>query len=99
MRTARSGSRWAASAHPANLVLTNVHGPGKPLYLLDSELVGLYPIVPLMPGQSLAIAVLSYAGQLYWGFHADKAHFTGLDDWSSDVARAFDELYFAATRP
>ena len=92
-------TRRALRGHPANLVVTNVRGPDRPLYLLASRLRALYPIVPLMPGQTLAIAVMSYAGVLFWGFHADEDRFPSLAGWSKELQRAFDALHAASTRP
>ncbi|MEZ4292981.1 MAG: WS/DGAT domain-containing protein [Myxococcota bacterium] len=66
-RLTRALTRRALALHVANLVVTNVRGPSAPLYLLDAPLERTWPIVPLMPGQTLAVAVMSYAGRLHWG--------------------------------
>ena len=92
-------TRWAVQSHPANLVVTNIPGPRNPLYLLKSRLLAAYPIVPLMPGQTLAVAVLSYGEGRFWGFHADQERFPDLSDWSKMANDAFEELYSAALRP
>jgi len=93
----RSVERWVLSRHPANIVLTNVRGPRAQLSLLDAPLERVIPIVPLMPGQALAIAVASYAGRLFWGLHADAARIDDLDDWKRDVEQSFEDLWRAAT--
>lgn len=82
--------------HPANLVVTNVPGPAQTLELLGAPLRRAYPIVPLMPGQALTVAVLSYAGRLFWAFHADPDAFPDLETWSKEVQRAFEDLHEAA---
>lgn len=92
-------TRRALRTQPANLVVTNVRGPAEPLYLLESRMQASYPIVPLMPGQTLAIAVMSYAGKLYWGLHADAEHFPSLGDWCEELERAFGALHDAVMRP
>lgn len=89
--------RWVLTQHLANIVLTNIRGPRIPLSLLDAPLESVIPIVPLMPGQALAIAVASYAGRLFWGLHADAAQFEDPDEWASCVALSFDDLSRSAT--
>ncbi len=84
--------------HPANLVVTNVRGPARPLFLLEASLQSAYPIVPLMPGHALNIAVLSYAGRLFWTFHADAFGIEDMPGWSKEVQCAFEDIHGAATR-
>jgi WS/DGAT/MGAT family acyltransferase len=84
--------------HPASLVVTNVPGPVQPLYLLEASLESAYPIVPLMPGHALNVAVLSYAGRLFWTFHADAFAIGDLVGWSKEVQCAFEDIHAAATR-
>ena len=96
---ARSFTRLAlTSVHPASLVVTNVRGPAQPLYLLEAALESAYPIVPLLPGHTLNVAVLSQAGRLFWTFHADACGFGDLAGWSKEVQSAFEEIHAAATR-
>jgi len=87
-----------ASVHPASLVVTNVPGPSQRLYLLEASLESAYPIVPLLPGHALNVAVLSYAGRLFWTFHADACGIGDIVGWSKEVQRAFEDLHGAATR-
>lgn len=98
-RLTRALTRLAATRlRPANLVVTNVPGPAQPLELLGAPLLAAYPIVPLMPGHALTIAVLSYAGRLFWTFHADPDAIPDLKSWSMAVQRAFEDLHEAALR-
>ena len=60
-----------AISGPINAIVTNVPGPPVPLYLLGSRLVEVYPLVPIFENLGLGIAVMSYAGKLYFGFNAD----------------------------
>ncbi len=95
----RAVTRFAANRlRPANLVVTNVPGPAQPLDLLGARLLAAYPIVPLIPGHALTIAVLSYAGRLFWAFHADPDAIPDLQRWSKEVQRAFEDLHAAALR-
>ncbi|HTY73349.1 MAG TPA: wax ester/triacylglycerol synthase family O-acyltransferase [Actinomycetes bacterium] len=68
------GARVAAglSRRLFNLVVTNVPGPQRPLYAAGARLVRAYPVVPLAPGQALAIGVTSYDGGVYYGLWADR---------------------------
>ncbi len=54
-----------------NLILTNVPGPPVPLYLFERRMTGVCPLVPLLRGHGLGLAVFSYDRTLTWGFHVD----------------------------
>jgi len=84
----RRVTRWWAG----NLIVTDVPGPQVPLYLLGARLLEGYPFVPMMANQALGIAVLSYAGGLYWGFNADWDAITDLHDLVDCFSAEFAEL-------
>ena len=79
-----------------NTIVTNVPGPQFPLYTVGARLLGMYPIVPLIPGCGLGIALFSYEGKLCWGFDADLQLVPDVDDFTADVRTAFEELRKAA---
>ena len=54
----------------ANLVISNVPGPDFPLYLGGAEMLGMFPLGPVMDGMGLNITIMSYRGVLYWGLVA-----------------------------
>ncbi len=54
-----------------NVVVTNVPGPSIPLYALGAKLIEAFPILPLVGNQSLAVAAMSYEGQLNLGVLSD----------------------------
>jgi len=89
-------ARVAARVHAFNIVVTNVPGPPFPLYLLGARLEGIYPQVPLFGLQSIALALFSYAGGLFWGLNADWQHVPDLHDFADDLVGAFVELRAAA---
>jgi hypothetical protein len=62
----RLGVAWMArhSASKINLYVTNVPGPGRPLWFAGARLRTAYPLPPLIAGVPLAVGVLSYAGAL-----------------------------------
>ncbi len=54
-------------------------GPQQPLYALGSRIRAVWPIVPLAAEHSIALAVLSYDGELFFTFNADRDAVTDLD--------------------
>ncbi len=50
-----------------NLVITNVPGPQKPLYLGGAKVLGTYGTAPLIDGLGLILVIFSYAGRLSIG--------------------------------
>jgi len=75
-----------------NVVITNVPGPREPVYLLESQMGDIYPLVPLASNQSLGIALFSYHGKLQWGFHGDWDAVPDLHDLVEGVDRHFTAL-------
>ena len=53
-----------------NLVISNVRGPGAPLYAAGARLTEAYPLGPLMEGAGMNITVLSYADSIDFGIIA-----------------------------
>jgi diacylglycerol O-acyltransferase / wax synthase len=56
---------------PFNMVCTNVPGPQHPLYLLGQKLLRWYPYVPVGGEMAVNCAILSYDGNVYFGFSGD----------------------------
>lgn len=57
---------------PFNLIISNVPGPGVPLYSAGARLEHFYPVSALADGQGLNMTVQSYDGKLDFGFIADR---------------------------
>ena len=74
------------------MTVTNVPGPQFPAYLLGSQMQAIYPVVPLFARQAAGIALFSYDGGLYWGFHADWDAVPDLHDLVEAVAEEFEIL-------
>jgi WS/DGAT/MGAT family acyltransferase len=87
----------AATARPFNMTVTNVPGPQLPLYLLQSRLEHIYPMVPLWVNHGLGVALFSYDGQLNWGFSSDWGSVPDLDAFVRHIEQALDELHAAAS--
>ena len=88
--------RLAASQRSYNLVVTNVPGPPRPVYLLGAKLTEIYPLVPLFTQQALGIALFSYDGKLFWGFNADWDALPDLHDFAESIDAEIEALYEAA---
>jgi uncharacterized protein YndB with AHSA1/START domain len=93
-RAAVRGMRRIAGGR-INLFVTNVPGPGDPLWLAGARLLEAYPVAPLVRGLSLDVAALSYAGDLHVAINA-HASITDLNEFAEAVERAFTELIDAA---
>lgn len=75
-----------------NMTVTNVPGPQLRAYLLEAPMQAVYPVVPLFASQDLGIALFSYDGRLYWGFHADWDAVPDLHDVVLAVESEFETL-------
>ena len=64
-------SRINFSTRLFNLLVTNVPGPQLPLYVLGREMLNVYPVAFLAEGHALAVAIMSYNGQLNFGLLGD----------------------------
>jgi diacylglycerol O-acyltransferase len=74
-----------------NLYVTNVPGPPQPLWLAGARLQTAVPITPLVAGVPLAVAALSYAGDLVVSLQVDGA-VADLDLLATGVAEQLDRL-------
>jgi WS/DGAT/MGAT family acyltransferase len=92
-------ARLQARQRLFNLVVTNVPGPQHPLYMLGRELEALYPMVPLAENTALGIAIMSYNGQLNFGFTADYDAFADVEALTEDLRSSIEELAAAASGP
>jgi len=92
-------SRLATGVRPFNMTVTNVPGPQFPLYLLESEMLESYPLVPLWHGHGVGLALFSYAGSVFWGFNADYDLLPDVDAFARAIEDAFAELRSATTGP
>jgi WS/DGAT/MGAT family acyltransferase len=89
-------SRLAAGVRPFNMTVTNVPGPQFNLYLLSSQMLESYALVPLWQAHGVGVALFSYAGSVYWGFNADYDIVPDVDVFAGSMLAAFEELHEAA---
>jgi hypothetical protein len=79
-----------------NLLVTNFPGPQIPFYILGRELEGVFPIGFLARRHALAIAIISYNGQVNFGLLADRASMPDLEQLAAYLGEAVEELLAAA---
>jgi diacylglycerol O-acyltransferase len=89
-------SRLNFSTRAYNLLVTNVPGPQFPLYLIGREMVEFAPVPFLAPDQALAVAIMSYNGNVDIGLMGDYDAIADLDDLGDDVRESLAELLEAA---
>jgi diacylglycerol O-acyltransferase len=77
---------------PFNLVCTNVPGPQFPLYLLGHKMLDWYPYVPVGGEMAVNCAILSYNGQVYFGFSGDVHAAPDLKHMEKLLEASFVEL-------
>ena len=75
-----------------NVIISNVPGPRNKLYFLGAEMEAYYPISALAHGQALNITVMSYAGNLYFGFTACHDRVPSIQRLAVYTGEALDEL-------
>lgn len=90
------GARAAKNWLPFNMVVTNIPGPQRPLYVLGARMLESFPCVPLVGRLGLGVALFSYDGRLFWGFNADWELVPDLHEFTESIERSFAALQAAA---
>jgi WS/DGAT/MGAT family acyltransferase len=91
-------SRLNFSTRLFNLIVTNVPGPQLPLYVRGREMTDVFPVAFLPKGHSLAIAIMSYNGQMNFGLLGDYDALPDLDRIGDGIEAALAELLALARR-
>jgi diacylglycerol O-acyltransferase / wax synthase len=92
----------SAMARPLifNLVVSNVPGPQRHLYLLGRQIREIYPFVPLSPqNHALSIGMISYDGRIYFGLAGDRDTLPDLDDLATALREALREQPVPRRKP
>ena len=79
-----------------NLVVTNVPGPQVPLYAAGARMLEMFPVVPLVHGQGLAVGITSYDGSVHYGLNGDRDALADVDVLAQAIDEALDELLATA---
>ena len=78
-------SRLNFSTRLFNLLVTNVPGPQFPLYVQGREMTSVFPIAFLPKNHALAIAIMSYNGQMNFGLLGDYDAMPDLDAFGEAI--------------
>jgi WS/DGAT/MGAT family acyltransferase len=79
-------SRLNFSTRLFNLIVTNVPGPQFPLYVLGREMILAIPVAFLPENHALAIAIMSYNGQMNFGLLGDFDALPDIDSIGEAIA-------------
>ncbi|HWI72151.1 MAG TPA: wax ester/triacylglycerol synthase family O-acyltransferase [Baekduia sp.] len=91
-------SRLNFSTRLFNLIVTNVPGPQLPLYVRGREMEDVFPIAFLPKGHALAVAIMSYNGQMNFGLLSDYDAVPDLDRIADGIEASLAELLALARR-
>jgi WS/DGAT/MGAT family acyltransferase len=88
------GARAAAALTKRlfNVIVTNVPGPQIPLYAAGARMLEMYPVVPLVTNQALAIGLASYNGGVFYGINADRDVLPDVDVLATCITESLAEL-------
>lgn len=92
---ARLGSRLlvGGALPPAfNIIVSNVPGPRRPLFLAGARVTEMYPLGPVVDSIALNVTVTSYRNHLHVGVVADRDAGIDVDGIAGGVERALEEL-------
>jgi WS/DGAT/MGAT family acyltransferase len=85
-------SRLNFSTRLFNLIVTNVPGPQFPLYVLGREMLQAIPVAFLPENHALAIAIMSYNGQMNFGLLGDFDALPDIDVIGENIAAELANL-------
>ena len=85
-------SRLNFSTRLFNLIVTNVPGPQFPLYVLGQKMVGVYPIAFLPKDHAMAVAIMSYDGEVNFGLLADYDAVPDVEEVAQGISDSLAEL-------
>jgi diacylglycerol O-acyltransferase len=75
-----------------NTIITNIPGPQAPLYVMGHKMTRWYPVVPIGGEMGMNIALLSYNGNVYFGFHGDVQAVPDIEAMETLVQSSFANL-------
>jgi WS/DGAT/MGAT family acyltransferase len=85
-------SRLNFSTRLFNLIVTNIPGTQFPLYVLGREMLEAYPVAFLPENHGLAIAIMSYNGQMNFGLLGDFDVLPDIDEISANISEELQTL-------
>ena len=91
-------SRLNFSTRLFNLIVTNVPGPQFPLYVLGRRMERVFPVAFLPENHALAVAIMSYAGEMNFGLLGDFDALPDIDSIGESIAEELATLVALARR-
>ena len=88
----------ALGLRPANMLISNVRGPERPLYLNGARLETFFPVSTLIAGLGLNITFMSYADQMVFGYTANGSALPEVESMARYTAEAFEALQRASAK-
>jgi diacylglycerol O-acyltransferase / wax synthase len=86
-----------ATPRQFNLTVSQSPAPRGSLYLLGCELEEVYSVVPIAQGHALAIGMVRYRQELFFGCYADPDALPEIDQLPALIEAELHELGHAAT--
>ena len=83
---------------PANVLISNVRGPGETLYLNGARLEAFFPVSTLIAAVGLNVTFMPYAGQVILGFTANGSALPEVESLAKYTQEAFESLENATSR-
>ncbi len=75
-----------------NLLVSNVRGPERPLYLNGARLEAMFPVSTLIVGVGLNVTFMSYADQVVLGYTGNGVALPAFEQLASYTVATFDAL-------
>jgi WS/DGAT/MGAT family acyltransferase len=83
---------------PANMLISNVRGPERRLYLNGAALETFFPVSTLIAGVGLNITFMSYADQMVFGYTANGSALPEVESMARYTTEAFAALEQATAK-
>jgi hypothetical protein len=80
------------------MLISNVRGPERPLYLNGARLETFFPVSTLIAGLGLNITFMSYADQMVFGFTANGSALPEVESMARYTVEAFAALQQASSK-
>lgn len=82
----------AFSGRIFNVLVTNSPGPQQPVYAGTARMIDMFPVMPLVRNQALAVGVTSYDGSVYFGLNGDRKAMFDVDTVAAGIEHSLAEL-------
>jgi hypothetical protein len=80
------------------MLISNVRGPERPLYLNGARLETFFPVSTLIAGVGLNITFMSYASQMVFGYTANGSALPEVESMARYTVEAFAALEKASAQ-